>query len=129
MIKKILIGIDDSAFADNAAKYGFNLAETLGAQVGLVHIIEPVAMPSSSTGAEGILGTPTPNVGINDLELLDVQNDVSENMLVRTAKKYGAKYIECSAKLRRNIENVFDTLMQEILQVVQGKNDTPNKKH
>ena len=91
MIKKILIGIDESAFAEHAAKYGFKLAETLGAHVGLVHIIEPTAVPTATTGADEILGTPMQSFGTNDLEMLNVQNEVSEDILNRAAKKYGSK--------------------------------------
>ena len=90
MIKKILIGIDESKYAENAAKYGFDLAKTLNAHVGLVHMIEPVAMPLSTTGAETILGTPMQGFsGVEDTELIDAQNELSENIIERTAKKFG----------------------------------------
>jgi nucleotide-binding universal stress UspA family protein len=39
-ITKILIGIDESKYADNAAAYGFNLARKVSATVGIVNIIE-----------------------------------------------------------------------------------------
>jgi nucleotide-binding universal stress UspA family protein len=91
MIKKILIGIDESTYADRAAKYGFDLAETFGAQVGLVHIIEPVAMPMTTSGTDEILGTPMQNLNINDQELIKVQNEVSEKILARIATKYEGK--------------------------------------
>ncbi len=91
MIKKILIGVDDSTYAANAAKYGFNLAATLGARVGLVHITEPIAIPTASTGADEILGKPMLHAGIDDTGVLEVQQQLSENILEHMAKKYGGK--------------------------------------
>jgi nucleotide-binding universal stress UspA family protein len=90
MIKKILIGIDDSKYAENAAKYGFELAESLNAHVGLVHIVEPMAIPMNDNGANTILGTPMLSLnGINDMEMINAQSAVSENIIERTAKKFG----------------------------------------
>lgn len=91
MIKKILIGIDDSSYAEHAAKYGFNLADSLNAHVGLVHIIEPTAIPIASTGADEILGSPLQHVDISGTDLLETQHDISESILDRIAKKYGGK--------------------------------------
>jgi nucleotide-binding universal stress UspA family protein len=90
MIKKILIGIDDSKFADHAVKYGFELAKTLNAHVGLVHMVEPMDVPMS-TGANEILGSPMQGLGVNDMELLNAQTAVSEDIMARAAKKYGDK--------------------------------------
>jgi nucleotide-binding universal stress UspA family protein len=91
MIKKILIGIDESSYADRAAKYGFDLAETFGAQVGLVHVIEPAAMTMTSSGTDEILGTPMQNLNVNEPELLKIQDEASEKMLARIAGKYEGK--------------------------------------
>jgi len=92
MIKKILIGVDDSSYAENAAKYGFKLAETLGAHVGLVHMVEPTPMPTTTTGADVILGTPMQGLSdMDNMELLNVQNEIAENMLTHIAKSYGGK--------------------------------------
>jgi nucleotide-binding universal stress UspA family protein len=88
MIKKILIGIDDSIYAEHAAKYGFKLAEALNADVGLVHMTEPMAIPMADTGASEILGTPMQGININEVDLLNVQQEVSDRILSRTAKKY-----------------------------------------
>jgi nucleotide-binding universal stress UspA family protein len=92
MIKRILIGIDDSKYADHAAKYGFNLAEMLQAHVGLVHINEPMAIPISNGSADSILGTPMQGLsGIDDVDMLNAQTQLSENIIERTAKRYGGK--------------------------------------
>ncbi len=92
MIKKILIGIDDSTYAENATKYGFNLAGELGAHVGLVHMVEPVAIPTASTGADEILGSPIQSVNVMNTEILDAQQQMSEDILDRTTKKYSDKF-------------------------------------
>jgi len=91
MIKKILISVDDSKYADNAAKYGFNLAQLLDAEVGLVNIVEPIAMPTSGNGADEILGTPMQNFGVTDVNLLEAQDEISENVLKNAAQKFSGK--------------------------------------
>lgn len=92
MIKKILIGVDDSSYAENAAKYGFKLAETLGAHVGLVHMVEPTPLPTTTTGADVILGTPMQGLSnTENMELLNVQNEISEALLTNIAKGHTGK--------------------------------------
>ncbi|HEY0245969.1 MAG TPA: universal stress protein [Mucilaginibacter sp.] len=87
-IKKILIGIDDSKFAEHAAEYGFSIAQSFKAHVGLVHIIEPMVIPAT-TNSDILLGSPPQSLGINELEMLNIQNDVSETLIERTIKKFG----------------------------------------
>jgi nucleotide-binding universal stress UspA family protein len=53
-IRKILIGIDESEFSRYAAAYGFDIAHTYGAEVGLVHIVEPIVVPADTQ--DGLLG-------------------------------------------------------------------------
>jgi nucleotide-binding universal stress UspA family protein len=87
-IKKILIGIDDSDFAEHAAEYGFDIAHSFKAHVGLVHIVEPMIMPSTSN-PDVVLGSAPQSLGINDFELLNIQNDASETLIEQTIKKFG----------------------------------------
>jgi nucleotide-binding universal stress UspA family protein len=91
MIKKILIGVDDSKYAENAAKYGFKLAETYNAHVGLVNILEPIAIPISGSGTDEILGTNLQSLGATDIDVLQAQTKISENIIEGTAKKFGGK--------------------------------------
>jgi nucleotide-binding universal stress UspA family protein len=88
MIKKILIGIDESKFAEHAAEYGFEIARKFNAAVGLVNIVEPAMMPQMPTSSDPILGTPSQGVGIEEMELLDIQKNQSENIVDRTIKKF-----------------------------------------
>nr|WP_294948386.1 universal stress protein [uncultured Mucilaginibacter sp.] len=85
-INKILIGIDDSKFADYAASYGFGLAKTFNAHVGLVHIVEPMVSPA--TPNDTLSGLPFQDTGVNDVELLSIQEDLGDNLVNRTIKKY-----------------------------------------
>lgn len=86
LIKKILIGVDNSPFAEHAAKYAFDMARTFNAKVGLVHIVEPNFMPPSA-GMDPLSGSIQDTIG--DAEIMNVQNDMSENLLERTEKKFG----------------------------------------
>lgn len=86
-MKKILIGVDDSKFSEYATTYAFKLAEKLDAQVGLVHIIEPVtAVENTDTG----IGLPMENnLDYVTPELIDIQQQGSESLIDRVIKKHG----------------------------------------
>lgn len=86
-ITKIIIGIDDSKYAEHAAAYGFELARKVDAAVGLVNIIEP-AIIAPTGGADTMTGIPSEATTMTDLELLNIQDDLTESILDRTVKKY-----------------------------------------
>jgi nucleotide-binding universal stress UspA family protein len=85
-ISKILIGIDDSKFAEHAAEYGFDIARKFNAAVGLVNIVEPAMMPQVGTGVDPFLGVQ--NSGVGDMELLDIQKNQAENTVDRFIKLF-----------------------------------------
>lgn len=85
LIKKVLIAIDDSKFAENAAKYGFDIAHKFKAKVGLVHIVEPIAMPYTNT-VDPLSGTP--DVALPQIDVMDIQNKASEHLIERTIKQF-----------------------------------------
>ena len=87
-IGRILIGIDDSKFAEHAAEYGFELARLFKAEIGLVSVVEPV-ITESAGGTDFVTGIPAENGGINDLELFNIQNELSDSIIDRTTKKFG----------------------------------------
>jgi nucleotide-binding universal stress UspA family protein len=87
MIKKILIAIDDSKQAQHAAEYGFDIARTFDAEVGLVNIVEPALM-APVTSADPIMGMSDQVVGFDEMELLDIQKNQSENIVESTIKKF-----------------------------------------
>jgi len=88
-ITKILIGIDESKYADNAAQYGFNLARKTNAVVGIVSIIEPIPAsvnPINDTG----FGLPfEAGADINSAEFIETQNQAADSLLDRIVAKYG----------------------------------------
>jgi nucleotide-binding universal stress UspA family protein len=86
-ISNILIGIDDSKYAEYAASYGFDIARTFNARVGLVHIVEPTVSPDNN--ADTIMGMPMQSPNFNDVNLLEMQKDRSDNIIDRTITKYG----------------------------------------
>jgi nucleotide-binding universal stress UspA family protein len=88
IINKILIAIDDSAYAEHAAEYGFDIARKFNAAVGVVNIIEPVMLPQISASADPIMGMPMQGTGMEEMELLDIQKSQSENIVDRTIKKF-----------------------------------------
>ncbi len=85
LIKKILIGVDDSPFAEHAAKYGFDIAHSFKAKVGLVHIVEPLFFPPANS-MDPLSGPTT--TGVDEVEIMNVQNDASENLIERFIKKF-----------------------------------------
>jgi nucleotide-binding universal stress UspA family protein len=90
MIRKILIGMDESKYAEHAAKYGFDLARSLKADVGIVNIVEPMAVPMVSNGADEILGTPLQGIpSMNYTDILEAQTKGSRSMLESAVKKFG----------------------------------------
>jgi len=88
-INKILIGIDESKYADHAAQYGFNLARKLNASVGIVSIVEPIpatVTPMTDTG----FGMPFEGTAdVNTVELMQTQNQAADSLLNRIVAKYG----------------------------------------
>jgi nucleotide-binding universal stress UspA family protein len=87
-INKILIGIDDTTYAHHAAVYGFDLARDYNATVGLVHIIEPVIIPSSP--GDNLTGVPMDSTfGIQEAEIANMQTTQSEAVIERTIKEFG----------------------------------------
>lgn len=87
-IERILIGIDDSPYADNAAAYAFELANKFGAGVGLVHVISPIN--NAPVIDDNITGLPLESSApATDVELMQIESDYNDNIVDRTIKKYG----------------------------------------
>jgi nucleotide-binding universal stress UspA family protein len=87
LIKKILIGIDNSEFADHAAKYGFDIAHKFNAAVALVHIVEPTLLPYNNTG-DVMLGSNTQDIGVVDMDLINIQDEQSKRIIADMIKKF-----------------------------------------
>jgi nucleotide-binding universal stress UspA family protein len=89
-MKKILIGIGDSKFADNATKYGFDLARKLQANVGLIHITEPTAMGTPIATTDTSMGMPFEEpMNLVMPELMHIQDEQSKRLVNDAIKNYG----------------------------------------
>ncbi|MEO6521683.1 MAG: universal stress protein [Mucilaginibacter sp.] len=87
--QKILIGVDDSKFAENATQYGFELAYQFKADVALVHIVEPViTTPANDTSMMGSL-IPSLNVGAEQVDMINAQQTYSQKLISDTIERYG----------------------------------------
>lgn len=84
--QRILIGIDDSKYSENAAAYGFELAHTFNAQVALVHITEPVIMSQPSDPS--MVGSIMPVMGTDEPEILNIQEEYSSKLIENTITKF-----------------------------------------
>lgn len=79
-VHKILIAVEDSLYSNHAVDYGFDLAQKLNAEVGLVHVDEiPVATPYVADP----LVTEQPVIMP---ELIKVQEENSRKLLDRLAE-------------------------------------------
>ena len=87
-IHKILIAVDDSKYAQHAAEFGFDLARTYKAEVGLVSIVEPIIYPVS--GTDTITGVPIEGSTIDEAAMLKIQSESAENIMQQTTKMLGA---------------------------------------
>jgi nucleotide-binding universal stress UspA family protein len=90
-ITKVLIGIDDSKYAEHAAAYGFDIAQKFNAAVGLVNIVEPMIMPETSGGIDPLMGSALNSATMQDMEILDIQKNQSESIVDRTIKQYAGE--------------------------------------
>ena len=88
-ISRILIGIDDSKYAEYATSYGFDLAKTFNAHVALVHIVEPAVTPDTGSGADNLMGMPLPTADYNDVTVMDIQREHADNIIHHVIEKYG----------------------------------------
>ena len=85
-IQKILIGIDDSKQSEHAAEYGFDIARKFNAAVGLVNIIEPVVI-SQVSGSDPFGSMSAQGIGVDELDLMEIQKSQSENIVENAIKK------------------------------------------
>jgi len=87
--KKILIGIDDSRQSEKAAACGFALAKLLGAEVGLVEVVEPIMVAPVTTG---IAGGELNMLNMPPVEMMDAQEASAKTVMQRFVAMYGAEH-------------------------------------
>ncbi len=88
-INKILIGIDDSKYAEHAAEYAFDLAHKFNAEVGVVNIIEPILIPQTSAGIDPLMGAGIASTMAEDMEIMDIQKSHAGTIVENIIKKFG----------------------------------------
>lgn len=85
-IHKILIAVEDSQYSERATNYGIDLAKSLGAEIGLLHVNElPVATPYV---ADPLLNEPP----IMMPEMVHAQEDASKKLLNKIADSIGDEH-------------------------------------
>jgi nucleotide-binding universal stress UspA family protein len=88
-VHKILIAVDDTRYALHAAEFGFDLARSFNAEVGLVSIVEPIIYPVS--GTDTMTGIPMEGgANIDEIAMLKIQSESAENLMQQTTKKLAA---------------------------------------
>ena len=98
--KKILIAVDNSIYAEKAAKTGYEIAAKFEAKVALVNIIEPVP----------ITATPEMTMAPAFMEIYDNSKESSSVLLQAMQKKY-SKGIE--TKLITLIDTASHGIIEE----------------
>ncbi|EHQ26787.1 universal stress protein [Mucilaginibacter paludis] len=116
--QRVLIGIDDSKYAENAAQYGFELARQFNAEVALVHIVEPVV--TTPLNDSSMMGSIIPSLsgGVEEAEVINAQQEYSRKLINDTIDKLGSgltvtqfneigstsdTIIDCAARFRADL--------------------------
>ena len=118
--RKILIAVDESAFAAHAADVGFELARSLGAEVALIHVVDVSAFASPEGGypageiialaeqdGRRLLAGFRQRVSIQPLphEFIQVGKPATE--IVEAAKDWPADLIVIGSHGRRGVERLL----------------------
>mgnify|MGYP001313577204 CR=1 FL=1 len=119
--RKILIAVDESAFAARAADIGFDLARSLGAEVAIIHVVDPSVVAYAPEGGPpaGELVTLAQQDGKKllaalgqraalqpvPLELIHVGKTVTE--IVKAAKEWPAELIVIGSHGRGGVERLL----------------------
>jgi nucleotide-binding universal stress UspA family protein len=54
IFRRILVAVDESAFAARAADVGFELARSFGAEVALIHVVDPSLVSAPESGIPAV---------------------------------------------------------------------------
>jgi nucleotide-binding universal stress UspA family protein len=87
---KILIGVDHSKYAENAAAFGFELARKFDAAVGVVNIIEPVPSATSPMN-DSTFGLPLESTAdLVNVDMMNIQSDAADTILNNLVTRYAS---------------------------------------
>lgn len=126
--KRILIAVDDSEFAEHAADVGIELAKSLQADVGFVHVFDPSVGPSGMWGvtaetlmeisertAKHLLATFRERTASSSVREF-VESGKPASKIVEVAKKWPADLIVMGSHGRGKIQGLFlGSVSQEVL--------------
>ncbi|HET8830010.1 MAG TPA: universal stress protein, partial [Pelobium sp.] len=105
--ERILLAVDDSEYAYNAASYGFALAKKLNASVSLVHINQ-IPIATNITG-DPILGDP----GIILPNVMDIQREHSEKLFADIKARFAPETIVDEYLLTGDVTDEIVSLAKE----------------
>lgn len=119
--RKILIAVDESAFAARAADVGFDLARSLGAEVALIHVVDPaIGAYASESGIpaneliteaqqEGrrLVAAFSQRAAVQPPPLEFVHVGKSGNEIVKAAKEWPADLIVIGSHGRGGVERLL----------------------
>jgi universal stress protein A len=119
--RKILIAVDESAFAARAAGVGFDLARSLGAEVAIIHVVDPSVVAYAPEGGipagelvtlaqqdgKRLLATFSQRAALQapPLEFIHVGKPATE--IVKAAKDWPAELIVVGSHGRGGVERLL----------------------
>lgn len=118
--RRIIIAVDGSAFSARAADVGFELARSLGAEVALIHVIDPSLVVAPEGGypagelialaeqdGKRLLAGFSQRVSVQPppLEFIQVGKPAAE--IVKAAKEWPADLIVIGSHGRGGVERLF----------------------
>ena len=80
-IDRILIAVEESTYSEKAWLYGYHLAELMKAKIGLVHVLEPPAIP---TYVGNMVVGEAPNIMA---DLMTMQEESTKALFERITKR------------------------------------------
>ncbi|WP_158825251.1 universal stress protein [Mucilaginibacter lacusdianchii] len=87
---RILIGIDNSKYSENAAAFGFELARKFDATVGVVSIVEPMPATSSPMN-DSTFGLPFEGTAdMVNVDVMNAQNDAADTIMNNIVQRYAS---------------------------------------
>jgi hypothetical protein len=93
-IKKVLIALDYNPTAQKVAEKGYEMAEAMGAEITLLHVMVNSAMYASAYDTMGIWQIDA----INTIETIKILENASHNFLEKAKRHLGNKSIQTIQK-------------------------------